>query len=111
MVDSRCLVEEVELDLSPGRKFQCYVLGHFQSSLHHASSLPHGSFFLLPVFRRFSFRLIEISISLAHHYVLGGAPDGFHVVEELYRHFLLLSCFERCGFCGSFSEKSHHRVL
>jgi len=59
----------------------------FSSSLHHPSSSPDGSFFLLVVFRRFLFRLTEDSVALPLHCCLGGAPAGFHVTYQSDRHF------------------------
>ncbi|TVU13872.1 hypothetical protein EJB05_37303, partial [Eragrostis curvula] len=74
-------------DYSRGRRFQADVLDRFCSSVHHPSSSIDGCFFMLAVFRRFTFRLTEESVSLALHLVLGGTPDGFHVHFESDRHF------------------------
>ncbi|KAJ1296587.1 hypothetical protein BS78_01G313000, partial [Paspalum vaginatum] len=48
-------------DSSPGKQFQAEVLKMFNSSVHHPSSSTNGCFFLLVVFRRFTFRLTEES--------------------------------------------------
>ena len=74
-------------DFSPGKKFQAEVLRKFSSSVHHTSSSPDGSFFLLVVFRRFLFRLTEDSVAMALHCYLGGTPAGFHVSFQKERHF------------------------
>jgi hypothetical protein len=74
-------------DFSPGKKFQAEVLRKFSSSVHHTSSLPDGSFFLLVIFRRFLFRLTEDSVAMALHCCLGGTPAGFHVSFQKERHF------------------------
>ena len=75
-----------EWDFSLGKRFEAEVVHKF-SSLHHPSSSPDGSFFLLVVFRRFLFRLTEDSVALALHCCLGGAPTGFHVTYQSDRHF------------------------
>jgi hypothetical protein len=82
------LVELVrEWDFSPGKRFEAEVLHKFSSLVHHPSSSPDGSFFLLVVFRRFLFRLTEDSVALALHCCLGGAPAGFHVTYQSDCHF------------------------
>ena len=48
-----------EWDFSLGKRFEAEVVHKFSSSVHHPSSSPDGSFFLLVVFRRFLFRLTE----------------------------------------------------
>ena len=42
---------------------------------------------MLAIFRRYTSRLSEQSVGHALHSVLGGAPDGFHVLQESPRHF------------------------
>jgi hypothetical protein len=74
-------------DFSPGKRFQAEVLHKFSSSVHHTSSSPDGSFFMLVVFRRFLFRLTEDSVAMALHCCLGGSPAGFHVAFQNERHF------------------------
>ncbi|TVU01684.1 hypothetical protein EJB05_52841, partial [Eragrostis curvula] len=74
-------------DFSIGRVFQDEIAKKHRSSVHHPSSNPHGSFFLLAIFRRFTFRLTEDSVSLALHSCLGGTPAGFHVTYLKDRHF------------------------
>ncbi|TVU48832.1 hypothetical protein EJB05_00111, partial [Eragrostis curvula] len=76
-----------DFDFARGRVFQAEVLRRFRSSVHHPSSSIDSSFFMLAVFRRFTFRLTEESVSLALHSVLGGTPAGFHVHAESDRHF------------------------
>lgn len=85
-------------DFSQGRKFQNEVLNKLQSSVHHPSSSPYGSFFLLATFRRYTFRLTEGSVSLALHSCLGGTPAGFHVVQEGDRHFRFSVASKNVGF-------------
>ncbi|KAJ1255759.1 hypothetical protein BS78_K164300 [Paspalum vaginatum] len=53
-------------DFAPGQKFQKEVLHKYKSSVHHPSSSPRGSFFMLAVFRRHTFRLTEEAVSLAN---------------------------------------------
>ncbi|CAD6239261.1 unnamed protein product [Miscanthus lutarioriparius] len=82
------LAELVEdWDFSPGKRFQAEVLRKFSSSVHHPSSSPDGSFFMLVVFRRYLFRLTEESVAMALHCCLGGSPAGFHVSYLQDRHF------------------------
>jgi hypothetical protein len=47
------------------------------SVVHHPSSSPHGAFHLLAVFCRYTFWLLESSVSLALHAVLGGSLLDF----------------------------------
>src|SRR5438552_1168398 len=67
-----------KLDFSLGLKFQKEMNQLFRSSVHHPSSSPSGSFFLLVTFRRFTFRLTEDSVALALQSCLGGSGPGFH---------------------------------
>jgi hypothetical protein len=66
-------------DFRRGQEFEARIFRKLNSSVHHPSSSPHGAFHMLVVFRRFTFRLFEASVSLALHAALGGAPSGFHV--------------------------------
>jgi hypothetical protein len=81
-------------DFSPGRRFKSEVFHHFGSSVHHPSSSPHGSFFLLAVFRRSSFRLFEGSVGMALHSVICGSLGGFHIgcVKPCHFHFSRVIC-------------------
>ena len=94
-------------DFSPGKKFQAEVLRKFSSSVHHTSSSPDGSFFLLVVFRRFLFRLTEDSIAMALHCYLGGTPAGFHVSFQKERHFRFSVASKERGAACSCSQKDH----
>ncbi|KAJ1283789.1 hypothetical protein BS78_03G153700 [Paspalum vaginatum] len=85
-------------DPSPGKQFQAEVLKMFNSSVHHPSSSTNGCFFLLVVFRRFTFRLTEESVSLALQSVLGGAAAGFHVHFESDQHFRFSVASKAVGF-------------
>lgn len=87
-----------DLECSSGKAFELSVLRRLGSSVHHASSSPSGSFLLLAVFCRFTFRLSAEAVSLALHSVLGGSPAVFHVVEESDRHFWFLVSSTKVGF-------------
>ena len=89
-----------EWDFSPGKRFEAEVVHKFSFSVHHPSSSPDGSFFVLVVFSRFLFRLTEDSVALALHCCLGGAPAGFHVTYQSDRHFHFSSA-------NSISQKNH----
>ena len=59
------LAELVESwDFSRGKSFQNMVLADLGAPVHHPSSSPAGSFSLLAVFRRYTFRLAEDSVML-----------------------------------------------
>lgn len=58
-----------KLDFSRGISFQQEVLWRFNRLVHHPSSSPDGSFFLLVTFRRYTFRLWEESVALAFSHV------------------------------------------
>ncbi|KAG8083477.1 hypothetical protein GUJ93_ZPchr0015g6794 [Zizania palustris] len=85
-------------DFSGGRVFQQQVLARFGSPVHHPCSSPEGSFFLLVVFKRFTFRLTDSSVSLALQACLGGAPTGFHVQFQRDRHFRVSVACKDVGF-------------
>ncbi|TVU06152.1 hypothetical protein EJB05_49350, partial [Eragrostis curvula] len=85
-------------DFSHGRRFEQEVLQRFQSAVHHPSSSPDGSFFLLATFRRFTFRLTEDSVSLALQSCLGGSAPGFHVKFLSDRHFRFSVASKSVGF-------------
>jgi hypothetical protein len=51
------------LDFSHGKIFQEKVRVRLGHSVHHPSSSLNGSFFLLAVFRRYTVRLSEESVS------------------------------------------------
>ena len=74
------------------------VLADLGAPVHHPSSSPAGSFSLLAVFRRYTFRLTEDSVSLALHACLGGAPAGFHVTYIQDRHFRFVVSCKQVGF-------------
>uniref|UniRef100_K3XRJ6 Uncharacterized protein n=1 Tax=Setaria italica TaxID=4555 RepID=K3XRJ6_SETIT len=85
-------------DFSVGKRFQDKVHASLSSSVHHPSSSPHGSFSLLAVFQRYTFRLTEETISLALHACLGGTPAGFHVSYVQDRHFRFVVSSKQVGF-------------
>jgi hypothetical protein len=82
MGGERAPAEYDSWDFSQGRNFEAEILDHLRSSVHHPSSSLIGSFIMLAVFRRSSFRLSEESIGMALHSVLGGSPGGFHISCE-----------------------------
>lgn len=67
------------LDFDRSLEFQDEVCCLFKSPVHHSHPTPDGSFFLLVTFRRFLFRLMEDSVSLALQSCLGGRALDFHV--------------------------------
>ena len=85
-------------DFDAGKCFQDKVLSSLNSSVHHPSSTPCGSFSLLAVFRRFTFRLTVETVSLALHACLGGSPVGFHVSYVQDRHFRFVVSCKQVGF-------------
>jgi hypothetical protein len=85
-------------DFCPGRVFEQQVLHRFGTSVHHPSSSPIGSFFLLAVFRRSSFRLTEDSVGMALHSVLGGSPSGYHIGCVRPCHFRFSVASREVGF-------------
>ena len=85
-------------DFDAGKRFQDKVLSSLNSSVHHPSSSPRGSFSLLAVFRRLTFRLTVETVSLALHACLGGSPAGFHVSYVQDRHFRFVVSCKQVGF-------------
>ncbi|CAN6196784.1 unnamed protein product [Urochloa humidicola] len=81
-----------------GKKFQARACKVAKRSVHHASSSLVGSFALLAVFRRYTFKLTEASVSLALHACLGGTPAGFHVTYIKDRHFKFVVSCKSVGF-------------
>jgi hypothetical protein len=107
MEGDRSSVVLEDFDVSAGRAFRQEVLRRFRSSVHHPSASLDGCFFLLAVFRRFTFRLTERSVSLALHSILGGAPAGFHVKYESDRHFRFAVASKKVGLF----IVSHRRMI
>lgn len=87
-----------KLDFSHGISFQREVLHRFNRSVHHPSSSPIGSFFLLVTFRRFTFRLTEESVALVLQSCLGGSSYGFHVTFVSENHFRISVSCKLVGF-------------
>lgn len=81
-----------------GLKFQAKVRRNTNKAVHHTSSSKLGSFSLLAVFRRYTFRLTEESVSIALHACLGGSPAGFHVSLIKDRHFKFEVSSKEVGF-------------
>lgn len=97
----RPLAEFRVWDFRPGRQFEDEVRHKFNSAVHHASSSINGSFFLVAVFRRFSFRSTEEYVGMGLHSVLGrggGAPGGFHIHHEQHSHFRFSVASKEVGF-------------
>jgi hypothetical protein len=90
-----------------GLKFQTKVCLATGRAVHHASSSRNGSFSLLSVFRRFTFRFTEKSVSLALVACLGGTPAGFHVSFVKDRHFRFEVSCKTVGFMVC----EHKRVI
>lgn len=90
--------EYEDWDYERGRRFEAQVLRRYNSSVHHPSSSVSGSFFLLAVFRHFSFRLTEESVGMALHSILGGAPGGFHIRHQQHSHFRFSVTSKEVGF-------------
>jgi hypothetical protein len=76
-----------KLDFSHGKKFQEEVWVRHCKSVHHPSSSPDGSFFLLVVFRCYTIHLSEDSVAWMLQSCLGGSAVGFHVLFQSDRHF------------------------
>jgi hypothetical protein len=90
-----------EWNFQRGKDFEASIFARFKSPVHHPSSSPRGAFHLLAVFRRYTFRLTESSVSLALHSILGGAPAGFHVTFIRDRHFRFSVSTKQVGFTVS----------
>lgn len=86
------------LDFSHGEKFELEVLHRFGKSVHHLSSNPRGSFFLLATFHHYLFRLTEESVALAPQSCLGGSAPGFHVTKLSHNHFRFSVSYKSVGF-------------
>jgi hypothetical protein len=100
--EDKQLVELVkDWNFRRGKGFEDCIFSRFRSPIHHPSSSPCGASHLLAVFRRYTFRLTETSVSLALHFVLGGALAGFHVTLLKDRHFRfsVASKFVGCVVC------------
>lgn len=87
-----------KLDFSHGKKFRKEILQLFGSSVHHTLATPSRSFFLLVVFRCYTFHLTEDSVAFALASCLGGAPAGFHVQFQSDRHFRFSVANKAVGF-------------
>jgi hypothetical protein len=90
--------EYAHWDFKHGRDFEedfaaPQFIGH-SSSVHYPCSSPSGSFLLLTIFCRSSFRLTKESMSMALHSVIGGSPGGFHI-----------ACVKPCHFRFSIASK------
>src|SRR5437762_450272 len=95
-------------DFFHGLKFQKEINQLFRSSVHHPSSSPAGSFFLLVTFRRFTFHLTEESVALALQSCIGGSGPGFHVTYLKDRHLWVSVASKVVGF---HVYKNHTRFI
>jgi hypothetical protein len=86
--EDRHLAELVsDWDFGRGKDFKQAIFSRYKTSVHHPASSPKGAFFLLAVFRRYTFCLTPLSVCLALHACLGGTPSGFHVNPIKDHHF------------------------
>jgi hypothetical protein len=85
-------------DSRKGRDFEDVIFANYMSSVHFPSSSLLGAFHLLVVFCRYTFRLTDVSVSLALHSCLGGMPASFHVQFLKDRHYHILVASKRVGF-------------
>jgi hypothetical protein len=69
-------------DFMSGRRFEREVFCRFGSSVHQPCSSPYGSFFLLVIFHRSSFRLSEDLVGMTLHSVIGGSPGVFKLAAS-----------------------------
>ncbi|KAK3155897.1 hypothetical protein QOZ80_2AG0100020 [Eleusine coracana subsp. coracana] len=87
MAGDRLLSLSKDWDISHGQKFQAEVAAKVNLQVHYPKSSPDRSFLMLAVFRRYTFRLDEDTVSNALHSVLGGTLSSFHVRFASERHF------------------------
>jgi hypothetical protein len=81
-------------DFKLGRDFEEDILLGLGSSVLHPSSPPSGS----PVFYRSSFCLMEESVGMALHSIIGGFPGGFHIACIKPCHFRFVVAYKAVGF-------------
>ncbi|KAG2570815.1 hypothetical protein PVAP13_7KG083018 [Panicum virgatum] len=73
-------------DFDAGKRFQDKVLSSLNSSVHHPSSTPRGSFSLLAVFQRFTFKLtVETQVGFMVCNLKRFITDHFDVYFHLWR--------------------------
>lgn len=87
MVGLRPLAQSEDWDYSHGKQFETRIAKRLGTQVHFPKLKPEGSFFMLAVFRRYTFRLEENSVSKALFFVLGGSPSYFHARAESDRQF------------------------
>jgi hypothetical protein len=97
--EDRHLAELVyDYDFRHGRDFKNAIFSGYKSKIHHPSSSPAGAFYLLAVFRCYTFCLTASSLSLALHACLGGTPAGFHVDCVKDGHFRFVMASKLVGY-------------
>jgi len=87
------------------------VFRKFASSVHHPSSSPKGSFFLVTILCRYLFRLTEESVSMALHCCLRGTLASFHVTYLQDRHFCFSVVSKVWVFWFELSKESPQIIL
>jgi len=87
------------------------VFRKFASSVHHPSSSPKGSFFLVAILCRYLFRLTEESVSMALHCCLRGTLASFHVTYLQDRHFCFSVVSKVWVFWFELSKESPQIIL
>lgn len=98
MTESRPQAVPEEWDTAPGQKFAAEVAARIGTQVHYPKSTSTGSFYMLAVFRRYTFRLEEDMVSQALFSVLGGSPTCFHVHRESERQFRFSVASKAVGF-------------
>jgi hypothetical protein len=86
-------------DFKKGRDFEDAIFANYRSSVHFPSSSPRGAFHLFVVFRRFTFRLTDVSVSMALHACLGGNAYWFSCLLSQRSPLPYLGGIQKCWLC------------